>query len=118
MPRFTQKPSSFDVVIDWEDEEVCLHVRWTPQADDAFACLFEPDRGEGARLRLDHGAVYDLLLRQTTGWEGVLDAEGQPVPFTREACSALFPLALKTRLIQRFITAALTFTSEALSNPT
>ena len=117
MPRFADKPSQFTVETEWQGEPVSLTVRWTPATDDEFTCLFGAGE-EGGRMTVPEAGVYALLCRQTVAWEGVLDAEGEAIPYSVERLRALFPAVLKVRLIQRFIDRALTFQVETTANPT
>ena len=116
MPRFVEKPSEFTVAVDWQGESITLRVRWTPRGDDEFACLWRPDP-EG-RMIADKTKALDLLVRQTVGWEGVEDANGEAVEFSPEQFSSLLPGVLKMRLIQRFVNEAITFALATSANPT
>lgn len=116
MPRFAEKPSHFWVETSWDEQPVKLKVRWTPAADDAFACLFQ--RNDAGKLTVSEAEAYRLLLQQTVEWEGVEDEEGKPVPYSAEAFSARLPGLLKVKLIPRFIDEALTFSMDSAANPT
>lgn len=117
MPRFHEKASSFDVTTDWNEEPVTVTVRWTPEADDKFACLFTTGQDRDT-LRVPEAEAYELLCEQVASWKGVEDADGNEVPFSLEKFRSLLPIAVKVRLIQRFIDTAITFQNESAADPT
>lgn len=87
MKPFTLKaasPQEKSITVKIGDSELTLTIR-PPALRDELAALFS--RTAGA----------DRILSAVVGWQGVVDADGQPVPFTHEALAQLIRQSMAVR---------------------
>ena len=98
MPQFRKLTASFTIRTGEPPDRVVWHFARTPPIERALTAAHAID-DPAARAK----ALLAVMTGALQGWEGVLNEEGQPLPYSSEAFFQCIPAGLRAEVLTRWI---------------